>query len=298
MKTVRDIMSPIVFCVDDSTFLPQAAQSLRDHSISGAPVVNDQGEYVGVLSQTDVNKVLASVSEEASRASFSFEDYGVSPDVQSVRVKDVMTAHILKISADATLEELGQALLVGSVHRLLVEDDGEVIGLVTTTDLIHGFLSPESNSESTPPRPTPKPYLFENELTLDQDVVRLRGPFGAEISLEPPPEFGGAGQYASPEDLFVASISSCLGLTFKEFAKKARLPIVGYSCRAIGRLEGDGVSQRFTRVDLYPKIKVRGTQERVEQILMQAKLRCLVGRSSDVIAVLHPKIEVLPLQEI
>lgn len=297
MKTVRDIMSPVVFCLEDTAFLPEASQSLRNHSISGAPVVNSDNEYVGVLSQTDINSKIASLFEDDMSAE-RLLDQGVPADLQSVRVRDVMSDQILKVSAEASLEELGQALLVGGVHRLLVADGDEIVGLVSTTDLIHGFLSPEGEPGREPARPTPKPYLFETELTLDEGVVRLKSAFGSELALEPPPEFGGVGRHMSPEDLFVASISSCLCLTFNEFAKKARLNILEYKCRAIGRLEGDGVSQRFTRVDLYPRIKVAGSAERTEQVLTQAKLRCLVGRSSDVIAVLHPKIEEHPLQEI
>lgn len=296
MKTVREVMSPVVFCLQESAFLPEAAQSLRDHAISGAPVVDSEGQYVGVLSQTDVNSKIASVFESDMSVD-RFLDMGIPTDLQSVMVKEIMTRRILKISADSSLEELGNALLVGGVHRLLVADGEEVIGLVTTTDLIHGLLSPEGAADREPARPSPKPYLFETELALDAGVVRLKSAFGSELTLEPPPEFGGTGRHMSPEDLFVAALSSCMCLTFQDLAKRARLNILSYKCRAIGRLEGDGVSQRFTRVDLYPKIVVDGSVERTEQVLAQAKLRCLVGRSSDVICVLHPKIEAGSLQE-
>lgn len=296
MKTVRDIMSPVVFCLEESAFLPEAAQSLRDHAISGAPVINGEGQYVGVVSQTDINSKIASVFESDMSVD-RFLDQALPTDLQSVRVKDIMSTRLLRISAQSSLEELGNALLVGGVHRLLVAEDDNVIGLVTTTDLIHGLLSPERNSEREPGRPTPKPYLFETELAFDEGAVRLKSAFGSEITLEPPPEFGGTGRYMSPEDLFVASLSACLCLTFQDLAKRARLNVLSYKCRAIGRLEGDGVSQRFTRIDLYPRIVVEGSAERAEQVLTQAKLRCLVGRSSDVIAVLHSKIESGSFQE-
>ncbi|MCA9780130.1 MAG: OsmC family protein, partial [Candidatus Eremiobacteraeota bacterium] len=78
--------------------------------------------------------------------------------------------------------------------------------------------------------------------------------------------------------------------TFKEFATKAGEKIEKMSCRAIGRLEGDGTGLRFSRVDLYPKITVSGSVEKAEKLLQQAKLRCLVGRSADVFVMLHPEI--------
>ena len=297
MKTVRDIMSPIVYCLDENTFLPEAAKALRDRGISGAPVINADKQYVGVISQTDINAKFAKCMEDENSFKAGWVE-GRVPSLESVMVKDIMTRQVLRISADATIEELGKSLLVGGVHRLLVAEEGEVVGIVSTTDLIHGFLNPRSENESDVRRPGRQPYLFETALSMGEDAVYVKGSFGEELALEPPPEFGGKGQFMSPEDIFVASISSCLCLTFKEFAKRANLEVHEYKCRAIGRLEGDGVSQRFTRVDLYPRIKVSGSVEQTERILTQAKLRCLVGRSSDVIAVLHPKIECVPFQEI
>lgn len=290
MRTVREIMNPIVYCVSEEDYLPEASKGLKEHTVTGAPVVNRDGDYVGVLSQTDINRCLAGQLGDET----SFQDIlegGIPADLSTTRVRDIMTKDILKVSAGATLEELGQALLIGGVHRLLVVDEGEVVGLVSTTDLIHGFLKPQDSVKDTPPRPKRKPYLFESEVVLDDSKVKVTAAGGSGLTLEPPPEFGGTGEHLSPEDLFVTSISSCLALTFREFASRKKLEVVSYACRAIGRLEGDGVSLRFTRVDLYPRVKVRGSAEEAERILTQAKLRCLVGRSSDVIAVLHPKIE-------
>lgn len=289
MKTVRDIMSPVVYCVQDSDFLPEAAQALQKHGISGAPVVNSDREYVGLLSLSDINAKLAgTLVDESPLEALSEERV---PGMDSVQVRDIMTRDLLKISADASLQELGQSLIVAGVHRLLVVDEGEIVGLVTTTDLVHGFISRPGGSSQALRRPVRKPYLFETELTLTGNVVRVTSSFGKEIALEPPPEFGGSGQYSSPEDLFIASIGSCLSLTFGELAKRAGLTVLEYKCRSIGRLEGDGMGLRFTRVDLYPRIIVEGSAEKAEVILSQAKLRCLVSRSSDVVAVVHPKIE-------
>jgi CBS domain-containing protein/organic hydroperoxide reductase OsmC/OhrA len=291
MKTVRDIMSPVVVCLEHSAFLPEAATKLRANSISGAPVINNEGDYVGVLSQTDINSVLARDLDDKNGMQKVLEG-DIPRDLQSLQVKEVMTPHILRISADATLKELGQTLLIAGVHRLMVSDDDEVIGLVSTTDLIHGFLSPDkSNGERQPKRPH-TPYLFETELRLDGDSLVMSGP-GKDVELEAPPEFGGSGTRFSPEDLFVASIGSCMCLTFKEFAAKAGETVESMTCRAIGRLEGDGTGLRFSRVDLYPKITVTGSVEKAEKLLQQAKLRCLVGRSADVFVMMHPEINLV-----
>lgn len=289
MKFVRDIMSPLVVTVMDRWFLPEACRQFEKYAISAAAVVNKDGDYVGFLSNTDISARVAAFT--GSTQSFqSVLENEVPPDLSSVQVQEVMSRQLLKISAHASLEELGQTLLIAGVHRLLVVEEEVVVGLVSTTDLIQGLLSEAKPRNAKQARHTP--YLFETELNSDADAVYLRTSAGCLIELESPPEFGGSGQRSSPEDLFVASISSCLCLTFRELAKRNRLEVWQYDCRAIGRLEGDATNLRFSRVDLYPKIKVAGAgKERIEQLLVQAKLRCLVGRSADVIVIIHPDIQ-------
>ena len=290
MKTVRDIMNPVVICLEHSAFLPEAAQQLRERGISGAPVINADGDYVGLLSITDINSVMAQDMDDKDSMQKILEG-DIPRDIASLQVKEVMTPHILRISANATLEELGQTLLIAGVHRLMVADNDEIIGLVSTTDLIHGFIHPDRTTDTAVPSRPHTPYLFETELHLKGDTLTMSGP-GKDLELEPPPEFGGTGTRFSPEDLFVASIGSCLCLTFKEFMVKAGESVEKMSCRAIGRLEGDGTGLRFSRIDLYPKITVSGSVEKTEKILQQSKLRCLVGRSTDVFVMLHPEIAI------
>lgn len=293
MKTVREIMSPVVITLKASMFLPEAASALQKHGISGAPVVDRDGNYIGFLSQTDVSAELAGSATD--KASFQAILEGDLPsDLDSIQVKEVMTTGILKISADASLEELGQSLIQAGVHRLLATDGDEIVGLVSTTDLVHTFIySDKKETEAAPKSSERRPYLYENEVVQENGITKLTTTNGAVMDLEPPQEFGGSGKLVSPEELFIASINSCLSMTFREFARAARIGVNSYSCRAVGRLEGDGTSLRFARVDLYPEIEVNsGSEKRTEQILDQAKLRCLVGRSVDVVAVIHPKIVV------
>lgn len=289
MKTVRDIMSPVVYCVTETDFLGEAATALRRHSISGAPVVNERGNYVGFISLSDINARVAAVAGTSRQARDLIEDE-FPVDIQSVQVREIMTPGLFKISAQESLEALGESLLLAGVHRLMVEDGGEVVGLVSTTDLIHGFLTLEDRLKPSN-RPGRKPYIFESELVLTEGLARVNSSFGREIVLEAPPEFGGSGSHNSPEDLFVASMSSCFALTFAELATKAGLRLLDYRCRAVGQLEGDGVSLRFTQVDFYPRVVVEGAKEQVLEVMERAKKRCLVNRSCDVVSVLHPQIE-------
>ena len=93
MKTVRDIMNPVVICLEHSAFLPEAAQQLRERGISGAPVINADGDYVGLLSITDINSVMARDMDDKESMQKILEG-DIPRDIASLQVKEVMTPHI------------------------------------------------------------------------------------------------------------------------------------------------------------------------------------------------------------
>lgn len=295
MNSVQDIMSPAVISIGADLTLTQAASSLEKHRISGAPVTNNNGDFLGVLSRSDIAFEVARRGRSARTFDPDVLEGDLPVELEGILVREVMTPHLLRISQHASLEELAHALLIAGVHRLLVVDgEDQVVGLVTTTDLIRSFLSQSPSQGSTQPqepRPKRRPYLFEIEMEHDGNGVVARSPAGPQLALQPPVEFGGNGKDWTPEDLFVTSTASCLCLTFMEMARGKGLQVESYQARAIGRLEGDGTTLRFRRIDLYPRIRVKGKEDAVLRTLEQAKLRCLVGRSSDVLVALHPKIE-------
>ena len=65
------------------------------------------------------------------------------------------------------------------------------------------------------------------------------------------PERGGDASRADPEEMFVASLSSCHMLWFLYLARERRLRVVAYSDDAVGELEGE----RITRVELRPRVE-------------------------------------------
>jgi CBS domain-containing protein len=50
----KDLLNPHVVCVTEDMGVHAVAQLLRDEAITGAPVVNDQGRVVGIISQSDL----------------------------------------------------------------------------------------------------------------------------------------------------------------------------------------------------------------------------------------------------
>jgi CBS domain-containing protein len=56
-------------------------------------------------------------------------------------VEDVMTHHVLTVRPDDDVREAARQMIDGHVHRLLVCDGDEVVGIITTFDLLRALTS-------------------------------------------------------------------------------------------------------------------------------------------------------------
>ncbi len=100
---------------------------------------------------------------------------------------------------------------------------------------------------------------------------------GQRIAASSAPEFGGDGSKADPEELFVASLSTCHMLWFLALARGEGVRVTSYEDEAEGTLDGE----RFTRVVLRPRVafegEVGGTQ--LESLHHRAHERCFIANT-------------------
>jgi organic hydroperoxide reductase OsmC/OhrA len=106
-----------------------------------------------------------------------------------------------------------------------------------------------------------------------------------------PSEFGGRDSWWSPEHLLLSSLSLCLMTTFEALARKARLPVLGYACRAEATLDRVETGLAFTAFDLHVLVDVAPADaERTPRLLESAKRHCLVGNALAVPATLDVRV--------
>lgn len=150
--TAGTIMNPSVITVRDDTTVHEAASLLTDYSISGAPVVDEKGKLVGVFSVTDIALDAAERGQEVETRFFrsfytqGWEDTLDPEDFESLHVeqedrlvRDVMTPTLYTISEGTTVGEVAKTMIAGRIHRLFVTRKGELVGIVTTIDLLKLF---------------------------------------------------------------------------------------------------------------------------------------------------------------
>ncbi len=173
MDTVREIMQTELVTVVPDMSVHDLAGLLADKEISGAPVVDVDGEVLGVVSMTDVIRLAANetdirlaprplVEGEFSLEAPQEDDYEeyqdvvdyfrnaethcVTPrqagsevagsDLDHFDVREIMTPANFHIHPDSDLQELAAFLLRGRIHRALVMEDDRLVGIVTIVDVL------------------------------------------------------------------------------------------------------------------------------------------------------------------
>lgn len=146
LATVRlaDVMVRDVVCVRPDTSIESLRTVLLDRGISGAPVVDEDGGLVGVVSKTDLVRWDLDDDETASEPPEQI-DVELGPGFHAEYipggvVAEIMTPLTLSLPSRATVLQASALMAYEGVHRIVVVDDGEVVGIVTATDVL-GWLA-------------------------------------------------------------------------------------------------------------------------------------------------------------
>ena len=123
---VTDIMQTTLETIGTEDSVADAVAILADKHISGLPVVNPRGHLVGVISSTDVLQLLAEAPEPGHREQV----------LETTLVGDVMTAKPITVGPDEDVHEAARQMLYGEIHRLFVEYDGALVGVITQSDIV------------------------------------------------------------------------------------------------------------------------------------------------------------------
>lgn len=142
--------NPIV--VRPETPLNEAIQILAEKRVSGLPVVNDAGELVGIVSETDLMWQETGVTPPAyimflDSVIFLKNPASYERDLHKAlgqTVGEVMSRDPVTVSPDKLLKDAAQLMHDRSVHRLPVVDaNGQVIGILTRGDIVRAMAASE-----------------------------------------------------------------------------------------------------------------------------------------------------------
>lgn len=142
--TAGDLMSRDVTMIPRSMSLRTAAHLLSETQISGAPVVDEAGECVGVLSATDFMHSVGYGERCASRSAYhnpgcfhSPWQMGDEELLPTDEVSNYMTADPVIVPPSISIVELARKMTDAHIHRIIVVDGNHrPVGVVTSTDIV------------------------------------------------------------------------------------------------------------------------------------------------------------------
>ena len=130
---VKDIMTRNVVTVNQNSTLLELKNLMYDHDLRRLPVVNDAGQVVGIVTNTDVSMASPTDASTLSR-------YEASYLLSRIKVKDVMTHSVKTVYDSAGLEDVADIMYHDRIHSVpVIDDNGNLCGIVTDTDVFRAM---------------------------------------------------------------------------------------------------------------------------------------------------------------
>jgi CBS domain-containing protein len=148
-RTARDVMQTYLISVNPETPLLEVHRLFVDEEINGAPVVDEAGRLLGVISSVDLLRAVEEEHDAASTESSYLRDFleFSGPDWQEGSndfkdrlgertVGDAMTRGGITVSPETLVPEVAATLRKHRIHRVFVVDGEQLCGVISTFDLV------------------------------------------------------------------------------------------------------------------------------------------------------------------
>ena len=119
--TIKDVMATKLITFSPETLIGSAIQSFLENKISGAPVVDEKGNLVGMLSEKDCLWTLLESSYYNNLSGY---------------VKDYMSTELTTINLYDSLSEVAQKFLDLRFRRFPVLQNGKLVGQISRRDVL------------------------------------------------------------------------------------------------------------------------------------------------------------------
>lgn len=149
MKKASDIMSKNVITVTKKTTVVELANLLAKHNIGGTPVVDTQGQLLGVVTESDLIDQTKKVHIPTVITILDSVIYLESPEkmekemlkMAGATVGDIFTENPETVEEDTSLEEIATIMSEKNIHTLPVMCDSEIVGIIGKGDIIKALIS-------------------------------------------------------------------------------------------------------------------------------------------------------------
>jgi CBS domain-containing protein len=146
----RDVMASPVINVKPTACVKEVAKLLLERRISAVPVVDDQGEVIGIVSEGD----LLHRAEAGTERRHSWRLLGVTGEVtlpeeyvraHARKVADIMTRKVISATPETPLHQVAELMETNSIKRVPIIKDGQLVGIISRANLVQVVASNRVN---------------------------------------------------------------------------------------------------------------------------------------------------------
>lgn len=131
--TIQEIMTPTPITLHIEDNITKAIERVKEYKIHHLPIIDDENNVVGIVSQSDLYQNALSLSKVTSGKSFTAKVLFNTP------VSEIMTLNPTTICSDKNVDEAVELLVNSSFHALPVIFQDRVVGVVTAKDILEAI---------------------------------------------------------------------------------------------------------------------------------------------------------------
>lgn len=141
---VKDLMRSPVRTIREDASLHEAAALLSALQVSGLPVVNENGELAGIVTEQDIIKAVLPTYDDIVTTDGAIQSAALLEnrvcEVRHNPVSTIMTSRVFTLSEDDTLLAAASFMILRRLKVLPVTRDNRVVGTVSRIDVLHCLL--------------------------------------------------------------------------------------------------------------------------------------------------------------
>jgi len=153
---VRDIMATPVVTISPEATMNEAARIMGERRV-GSLIVERDGDPVGIVTERDLLSNVIAVGRRPEK----------------VKVEAVMSSPLITIGPTATIKEAAQTM-IRKKGRLAVFDEGELVGIITASDLIQSLPETDETVLKADQIATKRVMTADEKVTVD-DIAKTMG---------------------------------------------------------------------------------------------------------------------------
>ncbi|MDP2279405.1 MAG: CBS domain-containing protein [Nitrospirota bacterium] len=147
MLHAKDIMTKNVTTVRATTTIEELARILMEHKISGVPVVDDNGNLIGIVTENDLinqnRRLHIPTVIRLFDAFIMLESPGkIEKEIKkmtAITVNDIYIKEVITVTEDTPVQDIATIMSEKKVHLIPVVEGKKILGIIGKIDLIKGI---------------------------------------------------------------------------------------------------------------------------------------------------------------